>query len=261
MQTPDLLEHLADTRARFGPGTDSPHDTAWTSAEQNAFFRALVIYSRWRPDLIAAALPTKTAWQVEQYLVALEEGAAGDDTDEGDSDLEIEPAYEVSEAWVAAEEALALHVIEEENLALLERHGGTVDDEDGTEEKKKRPRGRPRVHHSGRRRRGARRLSPDTDEDAHTPKPSSDPVEEEPLRTKRPRVTVSCQDYMTYLDEAHLTVLDSLLREGEELRTAGSSVPPETTDVDDPSNALIDPVLLAVSQGILLPCTRRVAAD
>ena len=216
----------------------------WSTSILNAFFRALVVYSLWWPDLIAAALPTKTSWQVEQYLVALEEGAAGDDTDEGDSDLEIEPAYEVSEAWVAAEEALVLHVIEEENLALLKRHGGTVDDEDGMEEKKKRPQGRPRVHRSGRRRRGARRLSPVTDEDIHTPEPSPDPVEGEPPR--RPRVTISCQDYMTHLDEVHLTVLDSLLREGEELRMAGSSVPPET-DVDDPPNALIDPNWIAGS--------------
>ena len=259
MQTPDLLEHLAETRTRFGLGADSSHDTAWTSAEQHAFFRALAVHSRWRPDLIAAALPTKTAWQVDHYLAALEEGAAGDDTDESDSDLEIEPAYEVSEAWIAAEEALASDVIEEENLALLERHDGTGDDEDGMEEKKeKRPRGRPRVRHSGRRRRGAR-LSPDTDEDAHTPEPSPAAVEDEPPRTKRRRVTVSCQDYMSHLDEAHLTVLDALLREGEESsRTPGSSVPPETDD--DPSNALIDPALLAVSRGILLPRTRQVTA-
>ena len=50
------------------------------------------------------------------------------DQDDSDSDLNAEPAYQVSEAWVALEEVLAAYVIEEENTALLEHHRGTASD-------------------------------------------------------------------------------------------------------------------------------------
>jgi len=264
---PGLLQHLAETHARFGLHNARTSAT-WTPAEQNAFFRALAVYSRWRPDLIAAAIPTRTTWQIEQYLAALEDGASriqdGDeslsDSDQHDSDSDIEPAYQVSEAWVAVEEALASHVIEEENAALLERRRGKAPE--------KRPRGRPRINdgRKGRRpryrRRGARRFTPDDKEDSSTLKHAS-PVREDAMaveetppeqpRKKRPRVTVAREDYMTHLDDAHLTVLDTFLREGEEsIENSRDVVPPETghTHTDDPSNALIDPALLAMSRGI-----------
>ena len=284
---PDFLEHLAETRARFGQGTAHHARTpaAWTPAEQNAFFRALAVYSRWRPDLIAAAISTKTTLQVEQYLAALEDGATrlqriedGDesssdladvDTDQDDSDsgLDAEPAYQVSEAWVAAEEALAAHVIEEENAALLEHHRGTASDWKKAKEKR-----RPRIDdgRKGRRpryrRRGARRFTP---EDSPTLKHARDasPVREEAQqqdetppeqpRAKRPRVVVARDDYMSHLDDAHLTELNILIRAAEESSTI-VRIPPETgvpthaqgLDTDDPSDALIDPALLAISRGI-----------
>ena len=65
---------------------------------------------------------------------------------------------------------------------------------------------------------------------------------------------------MSHLDDAHLTELNILLRAAEESSMIENSVciPPETEvpsytqvlDTDDPSNALIDPVLLVISQGI-----------
>ncbi|KAL4079101.1 hypothetical protein J3A83DRAFT_4086152 [Scleroderma citrinum] len=222
----------------------------WTLAEQDAFFRAIAVYSRWRPDLIAAAIPTRTVWDVDQYILALEEGL--EDDEESDSDLEVEPAYEVSEAWIALEETLASHTIEEENLALLERHRGIV--EEGAKEK--RPRGRPRIHHGRRsrlRRRGARRVEPEEkrareDDDAMEVKHADQP------RKKHPRVTVSREDYMTHLDDAHLSVLDAILREGEESwrienSREESGDPASETAVDD---TLIDPELLAISGGPLI---------
>ena len=65
---------------------------------------------------------------------------------------------------------------------------------------------------------------------------------------------------MSHLDDAHLTELNILLRAAEESSMIENSVciPPETEvlsytqvlDTDDPSNTLIDPVLLVISQGI-----------
>ena len=76
--------------------------------------------------------------------------------------LDVEPAYQVSEAWVAPEEVLAVYVIEEENTALLEHHRGTASDWKRAKEKHC-----PRIDdgRKGRcphyRRRGARRFTPE----------------------------------------------------------------------------------------------------
>ncbi|KAF9235256.1 hypothetical protein BU15DRAFT_65007 [Melanogaster broomeanus] len=149
-----------------------------SSIEQAAFFRALSVYSRWRPDLVAACVPTKSVWEVGMYLEALEEGAARlamedgveeDDNEEAgqsesshsDSDKDededtrfspvldpygsYEPSYEVSQAWIDAEEVMASWTIGEDYLASLEKHAGN--DSDGGEEEQheppKRKRGRP----------------------------------------------------------------------------------------------------------------------
>ena len=116
-------------------------------------FCALAVHSQWRPDLIAAAISTKTTLQVKQYLAALEDGAMhlqriedGDkslsnladidtDQDDSDSDLNVEPAYQVSEAWIAAQEALTAYVIKEENAALLKCYRGTASDRKKAREK------------------------------------------------------------------------------------------------------------------------------
>ncbi|KAH7883350.1 hypothetical protein F5I97DRAFT_231315 [Phlebopus sp. FC_14] len=100
---PSFLDHLEETRARLGVcfkngGAAHDNDTAhsrssssssrlshaaqlpspspWTEVEHAALFRALSLYSRWRPDLVAACVPTRSAWEVSVYLEALEEGAA-----------------------------------------------------------------------------------------------------------------------------------------------------------------------------------------
>ena len=65
---------------------------------------------------------------------------------------------------------------------------------------------------------------------------------------------------MSHLDDAHLTKLNFLIKAAEESLTIENSVrvPLETgvpthaqgLDTDDPSDALIDPALLAISGGI-----------
>ena len=62
------------------------------------------------------------------------------DQDDSDSGLDVEPVYQVSEAWVAPEEVLAAYVIEEENTALLKHHRGTASDWKKAKEKR-----RPRI--------------------------------------------------------------------------------------------------------------------
>ena len=166
------------------------HRIAQSLSMEIDLFRTLAVHSQWHPDLIAAAISTKNTLQVEQYLATLEDGAtrlqriedrdespsnlADIDTDQDDSDLDlnVEPAYQVSEAWIAAQEALAAYVIEEENTALLEHYRGTASDRKKAREKH--PLGRPRINDGckGRCPRyrccGARRLTPDEEEDSPT---------------------------------------------------------------------------------------------
>ncbi|KAI5995257.1 hypothetical protein F5J12DRAFT_855466, partial [Pisolithus orientalis] len=290
------------------PATSRP----WTPAEKNAFFRALSVYSRWRPDLIAAAVPTRTVWEVDSYLIALEEGATlldmaenGDeslsdlDFDEGDSgsDVELEPAYEVSDAWVAVEEALASYIVQGENSALLERYRNSFVAEKGRA-KEKRPRHRPRIDGDAKaklrcRRRGAKRFASDADaqlqggaDSEHVGGTQGDrstvASEVQTVSSDEPPAKRFCLekrgDYLACLGDAHLSALDAILKDDDELlrmeknqreNQDSASLPLATrekstpdpareremqtvmnvteTIAGDPSNAVIDPELLAIS--------------
>ncbi|KAI6115244.1 hypothetical protein EDD16DRAFT_1519845 [Pisolithus croceorrhizus] len=337
--TRPYLEHLDETRTGFefetgwtehdiaGEGTSSSRlrtrsadgkppvmSKPWTPAEKNAFFRALSAYSRWRPDLIAAAVPTRSVWEVDLYLAALEEGAEsldraenGDgylsdfDLDEEDSgsDLELEPAHEVSDAWVAVEETLASCIIQGDNSALLERYRKSLRAEKG-KEKEKRPRGRPRKGDGTNARRPYRRLGARKFASYADAKPQECVDSQHAAGTQVDRSSVANQaetmspnqppakrlrlgkreDHLACLGDAHLSALDSILRDHEEslriersykenqdaaspLLETREGTPPSheheremqtimnvtDTIVDDPSNAMIDPVLLAISGG------------
>ncbi|KIK19026.1 hypothetical protein PISMIDRAFT_24523 [Pisolithus microcarpus 441] len=291
----------------------------WTPAEKNAFFRALSVYSRWRPDLIAAAVPTRSVWEVDLYLAALEEGAEcldraenGDESfsdfgfeeEDSASDLELGSAYEVSDAWVAAEETLASHIIQGDNSALLERYRNSLRVEKG-KQKEKRPRGRPRKGDGINAKRPCRRLGAKKVTSYADAKSQESVDSQHAGGTQVDRSSVACQaqtlspneppakrprlekreEYLACLGDAHLSALDSILRDGEEsLRMEGGrkdsqdaanplsetleGTPPSheqerelqiimnvaEANVNDPSNAMIDPELLAIS-GVPLDTT------
>ncbi|PCH40213.1 hypothetical protein WOLCODRAFT_150249 [Wolfiporia cocos MD-104 SS10] len=83
----------------------------WTSVEKAAFFHALSIHSRLRPDLIAEEVKTKTVADVCIYLDMLEEGAR---TTAPMSRRDFPAAIEVSDKWIEFEEQKALSIIEAE---------------------------------------------------------------------------------------------------------------------------------------------------
>ncbi|KAI0763573.1 hypothetical protein BD413DRAFT_495121 [Trametes elegans] len=76
-------EHLDHYRAHLigrdrpesPPASHLPPNAFWSAAEKDAFFRALAVHSRLRPDLIAEEVKTKTLPDVCVYLAVLEEGA------------------------------------------------------------------------------------------------------------------------------------------------------------------------------------------
>ena len=79
----DIHEHLEDTRLHlYGQDDSDPLDPSdfglsfWTSEEKDLFFHGLSIYSRLRPDLIAADIGTKSTVEVTAFIDMLEEAAA-----------------------------------------------------------------------------------------------------------------------------------------------------------------------------------------
>jgi hypothetical protein len=342
---PSFVQHLKDTSARLGLriGSQANEDqtsaggavgeiaeahthTSWTPAEYDAFFRALSVHSRWRPDLITACVPTRTEWEVWMYLEALEEGTAtlaiqqggedvdmegglgderrdvemraarsssdsrshsGSDTDEDEDEDVCEPALEVSQAWIDAEERMASWIVDEEHLASVEGDAAAGTGE-VVDERPKRKRGRPRGAGQGRAqsRTGEQTVSnegaPSPVHRSPSPEPTSMPARK-PSRDPSTLPERKREALMSRLEVPHLLVLDGILRESEEamkeksksregsataaaLAEHGNEGPPcarvvQASNLSDriaepqgtskthesPSNAVIDPVLLALS--------------
>ncbi|KAK7053300.1 hypothetical protein VNI00_003926 [Paramarasmius palmivorus] len=81
----------------------------WTSSEKESFFHSLSIHSRFRPDLIAADIKSKSIADVCIYLTLLEKAAA---ESEPISREDFSIAMTVSESWVLAEEEQAKELLE-----------------------------------------------------------------------------------------------------------------------------------------------------
>lgn len=89
-----------------------PPNAIWTSREKNAFFHALSIYSRFRPDLISHELKTKSVPDVCNYLSVLQLAASQQETTASHPQWRqtLPIATEVSPEWVAMEEETAFDV-------------------------------------------------------------------------------------------------------------------------------------------------------
>ncbi|KAH8987427.1 hypothetical protein EDB92DRAFT_1778038, partial [Lactarius akahatsu] len=80
----------------------------WTAAEKALFFHALSTYSRFRPDLIASSIGTKSVLDVVVYLSLLRDGAQGITASRGAIARDQLPAaHEVSPALVVLEDTHA----------------------------------------------------------------------------------------------------------------------------------------------------------
>ena len=86
-----------------------PPSSHWTSHEKDLFFHGLTVYSRFRPDLIAESIKTKTAFDVRLYLDILQTVSARLPLVEthGSFRNSLEPAMEVSSTWIQKEEQVA----------------------------------------------------------------------------------------------------------------------------------------------------------
>ena len=83
----------------------SPPSSYWSSDEKELFFHGLTVYSRFRPDLIAESIKTKTLFDVCVYLDSLHTATPTEIN--GSLTSSLEPAMEVSSSWIQNEEKVA----------------------------------------------------------------------------------------------------------------------------------------------------------
>ncbi|KAH9050382.1 hypothetical protein EDB83DRAFT_2676752 [Lactarius deliciosus] len=113
-----LDTHISATLHHFTGAPDPPEPPYapsyhpptgyWTGAEKALFFHALSTYSRFRPDLIASSIGTKSVLDVVVYLGLLRDGAQGLTASRGAIARDQLPAaHEVSPALVALEDTHA----------------------------------------------------------------------------------------------------------------------------------------------------------
>ncbi|KAF9566755.1 hypothetical protein CPC08DRAFT_703723 [Agrocybe pediades] len=131
MRTEDVLNYAQDLQAHqdcFRAHLDGKLETPypllpsflppasyWTSSEKDLFFHGLSIYSRFRPDMIAGHIKSKSTLDVCLFLDALQRGAEQDIAVHKASTNyrnDMDQAMEVTDEWVAREEALAASLTE-----------------------------------------------------------------------------------------------------------------------------------------------------
>ena len=85
-----------------------PPSSYWSSDEKDLFFHGLAVYSRFRPDLIAESIKTKTILDVCLYLDILQTASSAIPSEiHGSFRSSLEPAMELSSKWIQNEEEIA----------------------------------------------------------------------------------------------------------------------------------------------------------
>lgn len=147
--TSQFRQHLAQVQAHL-VGNDGtalkpsyiPPTGYWTSSEKDRFFHALSIHSRFRPDLVAACVATKSVVDVCTYINALEEGLSKNRAVHS-LRAEMEGSMEVSDSWVEWEgkrsaDLVALEcewedeILETQIGEIVDRCGANKGGEDGS---------------------------------------------------------------------------------------------------------------------------------
>jgi hypothetical protein len=132
--------HLAGNDGKALQPSYIPPTGYWTSSEKDTFFHALSIHSRFRPDLIAASIATKSVVDVCTYIDALDEGLSRNKAVHSFR-AELEGSMEVSDSWVQWEEKRSADLVslesewedeifEKQGAELVDKEGCDVDESD-----------------------------------------------------------------------------------------------------------------------------------
>lgn len=192
---------------------------SWSQSEVDAFFHALSIYSRWRPDLIAEAVKTKGEVEIVEFLITLDSCARSGVTETSDFVLTALAAVEVSDEWIAAEEAMAAALIVEEDH-------GELQELEALRRKRVRDAKADMIPRGKRRRVGAEVgadeliACEDSERDAVGDEPMSVEVAKGKARFEewhaRKIAAWERDNLFKKLEDSQLQVLDAMLREDEE---------------------------------------------
>ena len=130
--TEHLADHISATRHHLTgapeppeppyPPSFHPPTGYWTSAEKALFFRALTVYSRLRPDLIAASIGTKSTADVAVYLSLLREGATRVNNDKAGSSSSRHGAA----ITIGRDQHQAAHEVSTELVDLEDQHATRI---------------------------------------------------------------------------------------------------------------------------------------
>ena len=97
-----------------------PPSSYWRSDEKDLFFHGLAMYSRFRPDLIAESIKTKTIFDVCLYLDILQRASSRVPSEiHGSFRSSLEPAMEVSSTYIENEEQLATELTQFDLCTLI----------------------------------------------------------------------------------------------------------------------------------------------
>lgn len=188
--------------------------SSWSQTEVDAFFHALSVYSRWRPDLIAEAVETKGEVEIVEFLITLDSCARSSATGTGDIMSTAPAAIEVSDEWVVAEEAMAAA------LAVEETHG-ELQELEALRRKRVRD-AKADMIPRGKRRRVTAEVGEDEDSERDDVEDESMSVEVVKGKARfdkwhaRKIAAWERDDLLGKLEDVHLQVLDVMLREDEE---------------------------------------------
>ena len=220
--TEHLAAHISVTHHHFTGAPEPPEPPYapsfhpptgyWTSAEKALFFRALSAHSRFRPDLIAASIGTKSTADVAVYLSLLHEGAtrAGSSGHRGATITigrdQLPAAHEVSPALVMLEDQHAALICAAEPMRVKEMESEARAEVLRTKKNSMRM----------RRREGGTAL----DRDREGQLARKEVFEQ--WRAER-EIEWAREDVLARLDSPELQVLDRMLRLDEERRVVASS--------------------------------------
>ncbi|KAI0688464.1 hypothetical protein BC835DRAFT_1511876 [Cytidiella melzeri] len=213
-----VQQHIAghDQVRALPPSLYAPY-SYWKSEEKGRFFHALAVHSRFRPDLIAEHIGTKTFADVCLYLNMLEEALHSSDDITTSTGLKFAPvprkdlpaAYEVSDEWLLYENKLASSLVASEPTMMSDGLKRAKEAEISNQKNKSRAkRGEARTNDNERDRDGEK---------------ARDAQFKDWLRNRQSEWDVA--EALRELDDVHLRVLDAILREEEE----SWSVPRDST--------------------------------
>ncbi|KAG1843482.1 hypothetical protein DFJ58DRAFT_915959 [Suillus subalutaceus] len=220
--SPEQVEESSELPPRKSkPTIWSSSLSSWSQLEVDAFFHALSVYSRWRPDLIAEAVKTKGEVEIVEFLITLDSHA----TETGDIMSTSPAAIEVSDEWIVAEEAMAAALTVEEGRGELQQLEAL---------RRKRVRdAKADMIPRGKRRRVTVEVGADelmSCEDSERDDFEGDSMSVEVVKGKarfekwyaRKTAAWERDDLFKKLDDMHLQVLDTMLREDEEAQKGKS---------------------------------------